>query len=106
MSLAPPSAGLIERLRRDKHALAERVIEDMYVDPFWNERFAARGRKHSTDDLGFHVDYLIQAAEGNDPGVMERYRASSQRVECAHFTWRTRSVVSPAPSTMPARAPT
>lgn len=73
MSVAPPSRSLVERLSRDKQALAERVVEDMYSDAFWNERFAARGRKHSVQDLVFHVDYVIQAAEANDAGVMERY---------------------------------
>lgn len=64
---------LVQRLRAEKNALAERVIDDMYADPFWNERFAARGRKHSVQDLAFHVDYVIQAVEGRDAGVMERY---------------------------------
>lgn len=73
MSVPPPSDGLIARLRKEKDTLAERVIEDMYDDPFWHERFAARGRMHSVQDLGFHVDYLIQAVEANDAGVMERY---------------------------------
>lgn len=73
MSVPPPSDGLIARLRKEKAALAERVVEEMYLDPFWNERFAARGRRHSTQDLVFHVDYLIQAVESGETGVMERY---------------------------------
>lgn len=73
MNVSPPSVGLIARLREEKAALAERVVEDMYLDPFWNERFAARGRRHSTQDLVFHVDYLIQAIESGETAVMERY---------------------------------
>lgn len=73
MSVPPPSRSLVERLHRDKLVLAERVVDEMYADAFWNDRFAARGRKHSVQDLAFHVDYVIQAAEANDAGVMERY---------------------------------
>lgn len=73
MSLPPPSSDLLERLRRDKHLLAEHVVEDMRADPFWNERFEARGRTHAIQDLVFHIDYLIQAIEGNDLGIIDRY---------------------------------
>lgn len=64
---------VVARLRSEKPALAARVIDEMYVDPFWQERFAARGRKHSEQDIGFHVDYVIQAIEARDASVMARY---------------------------------
>lgn len=64
---------LVDRLRTDRREIAGRVIDDMYTDPFWNERFAARGRKHSEEDLAFHVDYLIQAVTNGEAAVMENY---------------------------------
>jgi hypothetical protein len=73
MSLPPPSTALIKRLREEKNVLAEHVVEDMYADLFWTERFPTRGRTHSLQDIGFHIDYLIQAVEANDPSVLERY---------------------------------
>lgn len=71
---------LVELLRTRKPALAATVVEAMYRDPFWSDRFAARGRVHSEQDLGFHVDYVIQAAEARDAGVMERYARWLQNV--------------------------
>jgi hypothetical protein len=64
---------LVDHLRASKGRLATSVIDEMYADPFWTERFAARGRKHSEQDIGFHVDYVIQALEARDEAVLERY---------------------------------
>jgi hypothetical protein len=74
------SSTLAERLKTIKGQLAVRVIDEMYEDPFWIERFAARGRRHSEEDIGFHVDYLVQAVIAHDPGVLERYARWLQSV--------------------------
>jgi len=72
---------LAERLRSMKGQLAIRVIDEMFDnDPFWIERFAARGRRHSEEDIGFHVDYVVQALIARDPGVLERYARWLQSV--------------------------
>jgi hypothetical protein len=71
---------LLARLRNDKSSFARRVVDELYEDPFWEERFAARGRARSENDVGFHVDYLIEAIEANDPGVLERYAKWLQNV--------------------------
>lgn len=63
-----------------KGQLAVRVVDEMYKNPFWMDRFAARGRRHSEEDLGYHVDYLVQSLTARDAGVMERYARWLQNV--------------------------
>ncbi len=54
--------------------LSARVIREMYQDdPFWETRFAARGRRHANDDGDFHASYLAQALHQSSPAVMIRY---------------------------------
>ncbi len=67
------TTSLLEQLRTGKATLAVRVVDEMFRDPFWTERFAARGRRHSEEDLAFHVDYLVEALSARDAAVMERY---------------------------------
>jgi hypothetical protein len=64
---------LAERIRNEKARLAVGIVDEMYRNPFWLERFQARGRKHSEEDVAFHVDYLVQALVARDPAVLERY---------------------------------
>jgi hypothetical protein len=60
---------LAERASR----LSARVIADMYRNPFWEERFGARGRKFADEDGQHHVSYLSAALAAGDPGVLSRY---------------------------------
>ncbi|HVH43320.1 MAG TPA: hypothetical protein VM925_13285 [Labilithrix sp.] len=71
---------LAERIRGKKGPLAVGVVDEMYANPFWMERFANRGRKFAEEDLGYHVDYLVQALVARDPGVLERYARWLQSV--------------------------
>ncbi len=60
-------------LRASAKQLAVRVIDTMYADPFWMSRFGDRGRERSEEDIAYHAEYLAQALEANDPGIMARY---------------------------------
>jgi hypothetical protein len=66
--------------------LSRRAIEEMYRDPFWEDRFGARGRKFAAEDGEHHVVYLVQALETKK----SKARASRLRI-CSAF--RTRIVV-------------
>lgn len=59
-------------LQRHGPRLSQRVLEEQYRDPFWEERFGARGRHHADEDSDFHLRYLRRALQ-HDPGVMLRY---------------------------------
>ncbi|HVZ87471.1 MAG TPA: hypothetical protein VHG72_10915 [Polyangia bacterium] len=70
-ALAPePLAAEIERR---VPALSRRVIEEMYQNPFWGERFGDGGRGHANEDGDFHVRYLAEAARAGSPAVMITY---------------------------------
>jgi len=62
-----------DELQRRVPALSRRVIEDMYRNPFWIERFGVRGRGNADQDGGYHVSYLVEAVRSGSPSVMTRY---------------------------------
>jgi hypothetical protein len=64
---------LARRLEQSSSALSARVVQEMYEDRFWLERFGQRGLEHSQQDGRFHVSYLVQALIASDPGVLTRY---------------------------------
>jgi hypothetical protein len=65
---------LVQRLLLEGPALSVRVLEDMYrADPFWAERFGARGRRHAEEDARYHVSYLVQALQAGDEKVLTEY---------------------------------
>ncbi|MBX3215388.1 MAG: hypothetical protein KF850_25350 [Labilithrix sp.] len=75
------TTALADRLRADKGRLAVRVVDEMFAeDPFWADRYAARGRRFAEEDLGYHVEYLAQALVARDAGVLERYARWLQSV--------------------------
>jgi len=67
------SAALIDRIERDGRALSQKVLEEMYRDPFWTERYGDRGRRHADEDSDFHLRYLARALAAGDSGVLKRY---------------------------------
>lgn len=71
---------LAERLRSERGRLAVRVVDEMFANPFWTERYAARGRRFAEEDLGHHVEYLAQALVARDAAVIERYARWLQSV--------------------------
>lgn len=64
---------LVERLQAKAPELGQRAIAEMYQNPFWLERFGARGRDFAEQDGQFHVSYLLQALVASDPGVLVSY---------------------------------
>lgn len=73
-------AELVAQLEAASVRLTERVLEEMYVDPFWRERFGQRADKHGRQDGRFHVQYLQQALATGDPAVLENYARWLQQV--------------------------
>lgn len=72
---------LIERLRTEGPVLSGAVIQRMYREnAFWRARFGQRGEKNAKQDGDFHVTYLIESLEANDPGVLTKYARWLQRV--------------------------
>lgn len=41
--------------------IVSRVVDAMYADPFWLERFGSLGRKHAEQDVHYHLDNLSRA---------------------------------------------
>lgn len=64
---------LLECLRTEGPALSRRVLDHMYRDPFWAERYGERGRDHADEDSDYHLRYLARALGARDPGLMVRY---------------------------------
>lgn len=68
------------RLQDASGRLTDRVLAEMYVDPFWHDRFGERADKHGRQDGKFHIDYLCEALATGDAGVMTRYAVWLQQV--------------------------
>lgn len=66
-------SALVHALEARAPELSKRVLDQMYLDPFWMERFGARGRLKAEEDSRFHVAYLVQALLANDAGIMLSY---------------------------------
>lgn len=64
---------LITALVAEGPRLNQRVLADMYADPFWEVRYGAQGRLHSRNDGVFHVKYLVSALQGDDPALFVTY---------------------------------
>jgi hypothetical protein len=60
--------------------LARRATDEMYRDPFWEERFGERGRKFAAEDGHDHITYLVQALEVNQPDILTTYARGLQSV--------------------------
>lgn len=71
---------LVAALREHRSRLAARVTDEMFEDPFWTERFPKRGRKFSEEDVGYHVEHLVEALLAGDPLVFARYARWLQSV--------------------------
>ena len=67
------SERLVQHLERDGRALSQRVLQEMYRDPFWSERFGDRGRRHADEDSDYHLRYLARALAQGGPHVLVRY---------------------------------
>ena len=61
-------------------ALTDRVLAEMYQNPFWRERFGERAQKHGRQDGLYHIKYLSEALRTNEAHVMEHYARWLQQV--------------------------
>jgi len=64
---------LSEQLAEAGPRLSERVLAEMYADPFWAARFGDRGRHHARTDGDFHIKYLAEALDSNSVAVFASY---------------------------------
>ncbi|HEY4058418.1 MAG TPA: hypothetical protein VGM39_17520 [Kofleriaceae bacterium] len=64
---------LVRSLKAAGTRLSKRVLDEMYLDPYWNDRFGVRGRGHSETDGDFHLKYIVSALESNDPSLFVTY---------------------------------
>ena len=53
--------------------LTGRVLDEMYANPFWQDRFGDRGRRHARQDGGSHVQYIVEALVAADARVFTAY---------------------------------
>jgi hypothetical protein len=67
------SARLRQELASRAVALSQRVLDRLYENPFWMERYGERGRRFANEDSLHHINYLDQALAAGDPGVFTRY---------------------------------
>ena len=66
-------SALLPMLQERGLEMSQRVLADMYRDPFWTERYGERGRRHADEDSAFHLQYLARALSSGDATVMVRY---------------------------------
>lgn len=62
-----------DRLEARAAALASAALDEVYKDPFWDERFGARGRRFAAEDGDHHVTYLVESLRAKDPQPLVRY---------------------------------
>ncbi|MDQ2999373.1 MAG: hypothetical protein M3R61_20255 [Chloroflexota bacterium] len=53
--------------------LVDAVLANMYPNPFWDDRYGARGRALCQEDNHHHLNYLIAAIRTHSPDSMAAY---------------------------------
>ena len=71
---------LVQKLEEATDRLTLTVVEEMYRNPFWNDRFGARGRKFAEEDGRHHLSHLAQALAAGDAALMTVYARWLQSV--------------------------
>jgi hypothetical protein len=71
---------LADEIAARAETLAGRALEQMYLDPFWEERFGERGRRFARDDNLHHVAYLVEAIRAESPDLLANYARWLQRI--------------------------
>ena len=64
---------LVAELTKRARAINDRVVAEMWQNPFWEERFGARGRKFTEEDGLYHLSYLNAALAAEDATPLTRY---------------------------------
>lgn len=73
MNAALRVMSLPESLRVAAPRLTDRVLDAMFADPFWGERFGVRGRLKARADARYHISYLIEALVTDDAARFVTY---------------------------------
>jgi hypothetical protein len=69
---------LAERIGAQSAHLAERLLGEMYQNPFWQDRFGAAGRELVGKEGELHLSLLSRALVAADTGIMTDYARSLQ----------------------------
>jgi hypothetical protein len=76
-------AELSAHLAASGETLATRVLAEQYADPFWVARYGEKAQRRGREDVLFHLKYIVQALEEDDPAVMASYARWLQSLLCA-----------------------
>jgi hypothetical protein len=76
----PTLRQLVSEIEARSEALATWAVAEMYRNPFWDERFGARGRHFAEQDGLYHLSYLAHALWGGSPSVLTGYARWLQTV--------------------------
>lgn len=52
---------IISAIEQVRSLIAERLIDQMYMDPFWEQRYGKLGKMHARQDVNYHLDNLVTA---------------------------------------------
>jgi hypothetical protein len=64
---------LSARVERVQVEVMESVIEEMYRNPFWQQRYGQRGEKQSNKDAAYNLKYLCSAIRMDTTSALEQY---------------------------------
>jgi hypothetical protein len=64
---------LAERIEARASELATAALEEMYANPFWDDRFGERGRSFALQDGLHHLNYLVESLRAQDPELLVTY---------------------------------
>jgi hypothetical protein len=71
---------LVALIRANASRINDRVVAEMYENPFWQDRFGARGRRFSQEDGSEHLQHLTLALESRSAPMLVSYGQWLQRV--------------------------
>ena len=64
---------LADAIEARSQVLADRALEAMYRNPFWDDRFGERGRRFAREDNVHHIAYLVQALRAASGDLLTNY---------------------------------
>jgi hypothetical protein len=70
---AAPLEAAAATIRREREALAEQIIAEMYRNPFWEARYGASGRARSLEDARFNLGQLASVLDLRIPDELVFY---------------------------------
>jgi hypothetical protein len=66
---------ICQAIEKARSQVVEEALADQYRNPFWDDRYAERGRTHSRKDNNYHLDFLITALRLDTPSTFYDYIA-------------------------------